>query len=378
VRKRWILAAFGVLLLASHVVRRLGEPEERLAPGARSTSVRQVRGDALLEAPARLVWDDSEVGPGLPVVLLHGSPGSRRDLGRVAAGLRPRHRTILPDLPGFGDSERDVPDYSIRAHARYVLQLLDELGIERFHVVGFSMGGGVALNLAELAPERVASVVLLSAIGVQELELFGDYGLNHAVHGAQVAGLWMLRELFPHFGWLDDAFLSVEYGRNFYDTDQRPLRGILEGWAGPLLIVHGRADPLVPLAAALEHERIVPQSELVLTDESHFMVFEHGDELAGTLDAFFARVESGTATTRARATPERIAAAREPFDPARVPPFSGIGLVLFLVLAALATLVSEDLTWRASRVSTSATSCSSSPGAWRGAVRWAEHRCAGC
>ncbi len=76
-----------------------------------------------------------------------------------------------------------------RAHPRYVLAWLDQQHIQRAHLVGFSMGGGVALNLADIAPERVASITMLSAIGMQEMELLGDYHLNHAIHGAQLAGL---------------------------------------------------------------------------------------------------------------------------------------------------------------------------------------------
>ena len=59
------------------------------------------------------------------VVLIHGSPGSKRDFAAVKDRLALHRRVIVPDLPGFGRSERDVPDYSIRAHAFYLLQLLD-------------------------------------------------------------------------------------------------------------------------------------------------------------------------------------------------------------------------------------------------------------
>ena len=55
------------------------------------------------------------------------------------------------------------------------------------------MGGGVALELYRLAPERVASLVLLSSIGVQEMELLGDYSLNHVVHGLQLVALGATR-----------------------------------------------------------------------------------------------------------------------------------------------------------------------------------------
>ena len=109
-----------------------------------------------------------------------------RTLGPALA----RERLVLaPDLPGFGASAHDVPDYSVLAHAGYVLQLLDATAIERCHVLGFSMGGGVALELWGLEPERVASLTMLSSIGVEELELFGEHRINHWVHGLQL-GFW--------------------------------------------------------------------------------------------------------------------------------------------------------------------------------------------
>ena len=51
---------------------------------------------------------------------------------------------LAPDLPGFAASSRWIPDYGIEAHARYVLAFMDEQGIERAHLIGHSMGTGVA------------------------------------------------------------------------------------------------------------------------------------------------------------------------------------------------------------------------------------------
>lgn len=340
-------ASYLVLVAVSCVVRHRRPDPPPVDPGASLAQVAAVDGGRTLASTIQIAYEDAgpaEDSPAPVVVLLHGSPGSKGDFAAVVPELARRYRVIVPDLPGFGDSEHEIPDYSFRAHARYVLELLDGLGIEDAHVVGFSMGGGVALSLADRAPRRVRSITMLSAIGVQEMELLGEFTLNHALHGAQLAGLWGLRELTPHFGWLDDAVLGVPYARNFYDSDQRPLRSILSHWAGPMLIVHGRHDPLVPFQAALEHARIVPQSELVVTDQSHFMVFQEGSKIAARLLAFLAHVDRGEAVVRNGADPARVAAAAVPFDPSRLPPISGLPWFLLLVLLALATLASEDLT----------------------------------
>lgn len=342
---RRLLLAYLLLLAASCVVRHRAASSPAPEQGAGVALVREVSGDRLTGHRVRIAYLDvvpagRENAP--RVVLLHGSPGGKGDFRSVLPRLSGR-RVVVPDLPGFGASERDVADYSIRAHARYVVELLDRLDIERADLVGFSMGGGVALSVADLAPRRVRSITLLSAIGAQEYELLGDYRINHALHGVQLAGLWALRELTPHFGALDRTVLGIPYARNFYDTDQRPLRGILERYDGPMLILHGETDPLVPVAAAREHARLVPQSEVVITPESHFMLFEEGPRVASVLESFLEQVDRGEAPTRATADPARRAAAARPFDPASVPHVRGLPWLVSVTLLAASTFASEDL-----------------------------------
>jgi len=276
-----------------------------------------VDGSKTLAQTVRVGYRDiAAAAPGAtPIVLLHGSPGSSRVFDQLVPYLSGR-RGIAPDLPGFGVSNAWVPDYSFHAHARYVADLLERLHIKRVHVLGFSMGGGVALSLVDRAPSRIASLTLVSAIGVQEMELLGEYRLNHLLHGVQLAGVATLRMLVPLDGWLDGP---RPYARNFFDSDQRPLRGILERVEVPTLIVHGRFDPLVPVEAAVEHARLVPQSELHLLPENHFMLFEDTRVVAPPVKDFLDRVDRGLGASRDRAEGGRVAAARQPFDPHVVP-----------------------------------------------------------
>lgn len=342
---RWLILAYGLLLGSSAFVR---HTTRRPTPTDQAIVMVSARPAQTSQPPQiQLAYRDlypPEASIGAPVVLLHGSPGVGADFRSVAPALALRSRVIIPDLPGFGSSSHDLPDYSFRTHAAYVFDLLDHLAIQRAHIVGFSMGGGVALSMIDLAPKRIQSLTMLSAIGVQEMELLGDYRLNHAVHGAQLAGLWLMREAIPHFGWLDHAMLNVPYARNFYDSDQRPLRTILQHVTTPALIVHGRRDRLVPFAAALEHHRLMPQSQLRELDGDHFMVFTRGRALATVLGEFFAKVERGDAPMRAQAPLDRLAAARQPFDAKTLPRMEGIAALTAAALLATATLVSEDLT----------------------------------
>jgi pimeloyl-ACP methyl ester carboxylesterase/membrane protein DedA with SNARE-associated domain len=346
---KWrILAAYLVLLAASYIVR-WRNSNEPIAPDLSTITVPAISADRPVNQQIRLAYkqfkNDHNQKTGV-VVMLHGSPGSHADFDRLGPELAKRYRVIVPDLPGFGSSSHDIPDYSNRAHARYVLEMLDRLGVQQAHFVGFSMGGGVALNIADIAPERVASLTMLSAIGVQELELLGNYHLNHAIHGAQLAVIWFLYQCIPHFGWFDHSMLGLPYARNFFDTDQRALRTILSKYSAPMVIIHGQDDVMVPVEAARETHRLVPQSELVLfPDENHFYVFARTESQAAVALDFFDRVDKGEARVKTTADPQRIAVASAPFNPvASIPKAMGpTALVLFLLLA-LATLISEDLT----------------------------------
>jgi pimeloyl-ACP methyl ester carboxylesterase len=336
-----VLIPYALLLVASFAVRASREADLALSPGQRAVFVQATRGTAAESQRVRIAYRDIHpvLRADVPVVvLLHGSPGIGVDFSTIIPALSTRLRVIVPDLPGFGASTRNVPDYSFRAHAAYVRQLMDWLGVARVHLVGFSMGGGVALSMIDQAPERVRSLTMLSAIGVQELELLGAYGANHVVHGVQLAALWTLREAFPHFGWLDRASLGVPYARNVFDSDQRPLRAILARTAVPMQIVHGRWDALVPVEAALEHHRLVPQSELCVLDGDHFIVLTRAADVAARIDDFIERVERGETATRDTASAARVAAAQRPFDAALWPLLRGIGGVVAAALLLLTAL----------------------------------------
>ena len=293
-KRFWILTIYAALLAASFAVRISKNPDP-IAPDRKIQTV-----SALDGTPVEIAYieygeaRDKEI----PVVMIHGSPGSAGAFDGLAAEL-PGRKIIALDLPGFGYSERDIPDYSIRSHAYYVNAFLKKKGIEKAHFVGFSLGGGVVMHSAELKPELVESVTFMASIGVQEYELFGDFYINRAIHAGQLTLAWTLRELTPHFGILDGGM--IEYSRNFYDTDQRPLRKLLTRYEKPFLIIHGKDDRLVPVEAAREHARIVPQSEYHELDDNHFFVFMRPGIIAARLDEFWRRVEKGVGATRSAA-----------------------------------------------------------------------------
>ena len=216
---RKLLLFYLLLLAVSHFVKQFRSETGPLAEGQQRLGIGDVQ-LAYRDIPA-----DNAGAP--TVVLLHGSPMSSSSWDNLLEEIRGRYRIIVPDLPGFGGSTREIEDYSIETHARYVDQLLAELEVPAAHILGYSMGGGVGLELYDENPERVQSLALVSSIGAQELELLGDYTLNHAVHGAQLFYFWLFYNFTPNFGLLDDSLLNLSYCKNFYDTDQRPLREVL-------------------------------------------------------------------------------------------------------------------------------------------------------
>ena len=291
-KRHWLAAAGGYLLLlaASHVFTPFAKSDAH-APDLRYTEVhgvdRGVTGPGVIRLAYRDTAPDSNQ---IPVVLVHGSPGSGEVLRGLADLLRPRFRVIVPDLPGFGSSTHSLPDYSFRAHGAYLIQLLNQLHLPKAQFVGFSMGGGVVLSVTDLAPDRVASLVMLSAVGVQEQEISGRYAFNHFLHGVQLGVLWFAREFLPHFGLYSRTRFTVEYARNFYDSDERPLRRTLERYRGRMLILHGVKDSRVPIEAAREHHRLVANSMLIEFEDDHSMAFtnpaEYSDQLMAFLSAF--------------------------------------------------------------------------------------------
>ncbi|MCV7424462.1 alpha/beta hydrolase [Mycobacterium yunnanensis] len=110
----------------------------------------------------RLAYD--RTGAGHPVVLLHGWPGDRHDYRAVTDLLRDRADVIVPDLRGFGESDKHdmdpVEQYDVAAQARSVVALMDELEVDQVVLAGYDVGGRVAREVAERHPDRVGYLVL--------------------------------------------------------------------------------------------------------------------------------------------------------------------------------------------------------------------------
>ncbi len=98
------------------------------------------------------------------VVLIHGLGCSGADWAFQVKALESRYRVIVPDLPGSGHSAPPAEGYSIEAFAAGLWRLLDHLGVSSTHIVGFSLGGAVALEMAASRPQSVPKLALINSL----------------------------------------------------------------------------------------------------------------------------------------------------------------------------------------------------------------------
>ncbi len=130
-----------------------------------------------------------------PIVLLHGMASSLHSYEGWQTSLQDQHRVISVDLPGFGlTGPSPQGDYRIDAYTRFVLRLLDTLGVKHVVLVGNALGGEVAWQTAVLAPERVRKLVLIDSDGYPPSVL----SMPMAFQVASMRGLrWVSERILP-------------------------------------------------------------------------------------------------------------------------------------------------------------------------------------
>jgi len=168
--------------------------EDEVAPSTVLIDGRSISYLTLGEAVGGAVAGGAVAGAGDPVVLVHGFGGDKNSWLFVQQPLSETHLVYALDLPGHGQSGKDVGDGSLDTLAAVVLGLLDEVGAGRAHLVGHSLGGAVVAAVAAAAPDRVASLTLLAPAG------FGSAADAEYLRGFAAAA--SRRELKPLLGRL--------------------------------------------------------------------------------------------------------------------------------------------------------------------------------
>ncbi len=264
-----------------------------------------------------------------PVLFVHGLGSSgyiewRFNLPVIAR----RHRVLAPDLPGFGRTDKPRGGrYGIAFFARTLASYLDDRGSRSAVVVGTSMGGRVALELALRAPGRVDRLVLVNSLGLGRPQIQFFYPLmvlprvgeaamqvaKAAVHrvppdvirrfAARYAGVSTdlrrtmddaylddLREMYATDGYTD-AYLSTvrSMARLPALFGQHDLSASLGRIKVPVQLIWGADDPLFPVAHATRAHQLLPDSRLALIEGAgHTPQAERPDEFNRILNRFLA------------------------------------------------------------------------------------------
>lgn len=113
-----------------------------------------------------IVYEEAGSGDGAPLILVHGFGGDRNNWLFNLDALSASRRVIMLDLPGHGGSTKEIKDASLSGMAKTVLGVAEALDVERFHVMGHSMGGAIALEAARQAGGAVASVFTVCPAGL--------------------------------------------------------------------------------------------------------------------------------------------------------------------------------------------------------------------
>jgi pimeloyl-ACP methyl ester carboxylesterase len=187
-------------------------------------------------------------GTGRPMILLHGGLGSGEMFGPILPALAEHHQVILPDFQGHGRTADIDRPFDLALLADDVAALIDHLGLDRPDVVGYSVGGGVALRLAAGHPDRVGRVVAASAYirsdAVYE-EIRGQQGQVNAA-AAEFMKETPMYELYQRVAPRPEDFprlldkIGASMARDFDLTEQ------VRGLQVPTCIVAGDADMAPP------------------------------------------------------------------------------------------------------------------------------------
>jgi pimeloyl-ACP methyl ester carboxylesterase len=216
-------------------------------------------------------------GQGEPLLILHGAGGSRGWLQYVQA-LAQRFQVIIPDHPGFGLSDRPEWIGSVPDLACFYLWALEDLGLSRLRVIGFSLGGWLAAEMAVMCPPVFDRMVLVGAAGIkptqgeiadiflmspQELTAKAFYDPKQAPEYQQLYG----RDLTPEEQ--DIAARNREMAARIawkpYMHDPR-LPALLRRLRLPTLIIWGQQDAIIPVDCGELYHQSIRGSRLVVME----------------------------------------------------------------------------------------------------------------
>lgn len=238
-------------------------------------------------------------GSGDPLVLIHGMGSAHTAWQTIAPDLSQTFAVITIDLPGHGNSQYSPhQEMDPQSLGRLVLRNLDDLGIENFHVVGNSLGGWVALEIAAISPERVLSLVGLAPAGLwltpYQSRIPGTAPLRGLarlvktvapaiakVEWAKKIGFASVSPLWQEFPdkLVVDATIAMGSARGYFPAWDALLRKRFDEFIPstiPMTIIFGDSDNTLP-ARTCQERSLVPEHArwIVLPESGHAPMWDH-------------------------------------------------------------------------------------------------------
>lgn len=271
-------------------------------------------------------------GDAEPIVFVHGLGGQWQNWLENLPRAATQRRVIALDLPGFGLSPMPREEISIPGYGRCVEALCEQLGLGRVDMVGNSMGGFIAAEVAIQFPERIDQLVLVSAAGITSSDVahapiltLGRVAATVASYGAarhrQLASRRVTRHMALALVARHPSLLKADlaYEGFFKGTGKPGFEGALRTSLGydfrdrlpdirrPTLIVWGENDSIIPVKDAHEFERLIPDSrKVVMRDTGHIPMAERPEAFNDLLLEFLA--ETGPASAKESAQGDSQAA----------------------------------------------------------------------
>jgi pimeloyl-ACP methyl ester carboxylesterase len=253
-----------------------------------------------------------ESGQGEPVLLIHGSgPGvtAQANWRLIIPKLSENFHVYAPDIVGFGYTQRpETIEYGVETWANHLIGFIEEMGESRIHIIGNSLGGALALHIANKRPDLVGRMVLMGAAG---LPFTMTYGLDKVWgYEPSVENMKRLLEIFAYnqdfatdelaqlrFEASIQPGLQEEFSKMFAEPRQEKLNALalseeqLKQIEHPVLMIHGKDDIVVPYKeTSLRYLELLPNSELHLFSKcGHWTQIEKKDEFAQLCENFFLR-----------------------------------------------------------------------------------------
>jgi pimeloyl-ACP methyl ester carboxylesterase len=220
-----------------------------------------------------------------PVLVLHGWGASIDAVASIVDGLAGRLDVVAVDLPGFGESDEPAESWDVHAYVRFVLALADELGLERFSLVGHSHGGRIGIVLAATHPDRLARMVLTNAAGIKPKRKPSYYSRVAVAKAGRVVGAVggapgrrlqdRMRRRVASQDWLEASEAMRGTFRLLIAEDISPH---LPKVHASTLLLWGTRDEDTPLWMGRRMEAEIPDAALVELDGGHFAYAERAAE----------------------------------------------------------------------------------------------------